>query len=98
MLLVRLLLFTCQSEVVDPMPPASQTGQGIIACRINGDLWLPAKPFTWDFKSGGAGRIARYSAKSKTLFVGGSNQIDGRQIFFSLINFDKEGTYSLPAQ
>ncbi len=97
-LLVSLLLFTCQSEVVDPMPPASQSGQGIIACRIDGDLWLPAKSFTWDFKSGGTGRIARYSAKSKTLFVGGSNQTDGRQISFSLINCDKEGTYSLTDQ
>lgn len=97
-LLMSLSLVTCQSEAVDPMPKETQSGQDIIACRIDGDLWKPYKNFNWDFKSGGTGRIARYSTKSKTLFVGGVNQKEGRSIDFSLINCAGEGTYALTNQ
>lgn len=80
------------------MPKETQNGQDIIACRIDGDLWVPYKAFTWDLKSGGTGQIARYSTKSKTLFVGGVNQREGRIIDFSLINCTREGTYDLTNQ
>ena len=94
---VILIAIGCSSPSVDPLPPESQSGQDIIGCRIDGEAWLPHYAFN-DFKQGGTGRIARYSAKKKTLYVGGTDDNKGGSLNFSLANCSQEGTYSLDSQ
>jgi hypothetical protein len=55
---------------------------------------LPATVFDWS-STGNNNRIARYSSKRNTLYVGGVNQKDEQQIGFSIVNCTKEGTYTL---
>lgn len=94
-----ILIMSCSSPP-DPeaLPQESQSGQNIIACRIDGKVWQPRIDFFKNFKGGGTGSIARYSAKSKTLFFGGQNDDDGRTIGVSLANCSQEGTYFLDSQ
>lgn len=94
-LCVFFIAIGCSSPSVDPLPQESQSGQNIIGCRIDGEVWLPSFDFSRDFKRGGTGRIARYSTKKKTLYVGGTNENTGGSINLSLANCSQEGTYSL---
>ncbi len=74
-----------------PLPPATQVGNGTLACRIDSEVW---QSYSADFK--GSANVARYLAKEKTLFVGGFND-DRRQGFgFGLANYTGQvGTYEL---
>ncbi|XAZ82042.1 DUF6252 family protein (plasmid) [Fibrella sp. ES10-3-2-2] len=81
-------------EPFDPLPKESQSGQRIIGCRINGEVWKPYREFRWDLKGSNTDRLARYSAKSKTLWVIGLNETSG-QLEFSLVNVTGPGKYTL---
>ena len=89
-----LLTIGCATKPVDPLPEETQSGQRTLACRIDGQVWQPYKTFTWDIKGGNNDRLARYSEKSKTLWVGGSNETLGR-IDFCLTNVTSVGRYIL---
>lgn len=76
---------------IDPLPPATQVGNGTLACRIDGVVW---KPKSNDFKSSSS--IARYLAKEKTLFVGGGNDETFQGLHFGLANYTGQtGTYQI---
>ncbi|MBC8156138.1 MAG: hypothetical protein H7Z72_24890 [Bacteroidetes bacterium] len=85
-----LLLITCKSPV-DPLPPATQVGNGTLACLIDGVAWTPRSS---DVKS--SSRIARYLEKEKTLFVGGGNDKTFQGMHFGLANYTGQvGVYQL---
>ncbi len=80
----------CKSNI-DPLPAATQIGNGTLACRIDGVVW---KPHNSDFKSSSS--IARYLEKEKTLFVGGGNDETFQGLHFGLANYTGQvGTYEL---
>ena len=90
-LLLSLLLVTCKREAYDPLPPATQVGNGTLACRINGEVW---QPYHSDFKSGSTS--ARYLEKNKTLYIGGFNTKKSQGFSFGLANYTgKPGVYIL---
>lgn len=90
-ILLSFLLVTCKREVYDPLPPATQVGNGTLACRINGEVW---NPYNSDFKSGSTS--ARYLEKSKTLYIGGFNTRTSQGFSFGLSNYTGQtGVYVL---
>ncbi|TAE36637.1 MAG: hypothetical protein EAZ70_10715 [Runella slithyformis] len=67
----------CQEDN-DPLPALTQDGRGTLACRVDGEVWMP---YTSDLKSRSS--VARYLAKEKTLFLGGYNEDTGISIGIS---------------
>jgi Family of unknown function (DUF6252) len=92
-ILCQVFFLSC-SQSIDPLPKETQSGQNTLACRIDGAAWKPYIEFDFSLK-GNIVPIVRYSFKSKTLYVNGLNQKDGRIIAISLINFTGVGTYKL---
>lgn len=88
-----LAVISCQKDP-DPLPALTQDGRGTLACRIDGEVWMP-RTYTRDFKSGGTGgSIARYLSKEKTLFLGGDNQDSHTRFLFGISNYTgKTGEY-----
>lgn len=85
---------TTEPEPFDPLPKESQSGQRTIGCRIDDEVWKPYRAFRWDIKGGNNDRLARYSEKSKTLWVGGTNETIG-SVDMCLINVTGPGKYVL---
>ena len=89
-IIVGLLLavISCQKDY-DPLPALTQDGRGTLACRIDGEVF---RPYTNNLT--GFSHVARYLAKEKTLFVGGSNQDIDTGVAFGINNYTgQKGEY-----